>query len=222
VSKFDDSRRSFVKAAAAASAVGLVNVPNVGFAEEKPTVSLRPGESWMNPPKRWWRQGETVFCTAEPKTDFWRKTFYGYVTDNGHLLYRTMSGDFTTTVKVMGTYHDLYDQAGLMVRTDEANWMKCGVELVEDRQYLSVVFTRDFSDWSTARLPEGTGPVWMKVIRKGDSLDILYSLDGKGFTESRMGYFSPSRSVMVGPMCAAPEGNGFEARFEDWKIETKS
>jgi uncharacterized protein len=131
-----------------------------------------------------------------------------------------VAGEFTTTVKVSGKYHDLYDQAGLMVRKDEANWMKCGVELVEGKQYLSVVFTRDFSDWSTARLPEGTGPVWMRVARKGDSLDVFYLLDGKEFIQCRMGYFAPSESMMVGPMCAAPEGKEFEVRFEGWTIQT--
>jgi uncharacterized protein len=217
-----DSRRAFMKMAAVTAAASLADVPTLVSEQEQPTASIRPGETWMNPPKRWRRDGNIVYCTADPKTDFWRKTFYGYITDNGHLLYRTMSGDFTTTVKVTGNYHELYDQAGLMVRTDEANWMKCGVELVEGKQYLSVVFTRDFSDWSTQLLPGKAGSIWMRVRKKGDSLDVFYSLNGNEFVECRMGYFAPSSSVMVGPMCAAPEGNGFDVQFEDWKIETKS
>lgn len=46
--------------------------------------------------------GLSLFCIADPKTDFWRKTFYGYSTDNGHFYYRRMRGDFTTQVKVTG------------------------------------------------------------------------------------------------------------------------
>jgi regulation of enolase protein 1 (concanavalin A-like superfamily) len=67
-------------------------------------------------------------------------------------------------LKFLGQYHDLYDQAGLMVRADAQTWMKCGVEFVDGKQNVSVVFTRDFSDWSTARLPEGTGAVWIRVV----------------------------------------------------------
>jgi hypothetical protein len=127
-----------------------------------------------------------------------------------------MSGEFTTTLKVTGQYRDLYDQAGLMVRLDERNWMKCGVEFVDRAPHMSVVFTRDYSDWSTFTLGNYTGPLWLKVVRQKDSLDIAHSLNGKDYVEDRQGYFPPDQSVMVGPMSAAPEGKGFDVRFENW------
>jgi hypothetical protein len=40
--------------------------------------------SWMNEPESSKRLGETMVVHSRPKTDFWRKTFYGYITDNGH------------------------------------------------------------------------------------------------------------------------------------------
>jgi uncharacterized protein len=129
-----------------------------------------------------------------------------------------VSGDFSTSVKFEGEYHDLYDQAGLMVRLDDLNWMKCGVEFVDGKPHMSVVFTRDFSDWSTYSLGDFSGPMWLRVERKKDSLDIFHSLDGKNFLEDRMGYFVPSPHVLVGPMLAAPEGKGFEVRFDDWTV----
>jgi regulation of enolase protein 1 (concanavalin A-like superfamily) len=135
---------------------------------------------------------------------------------------RSISGDFTAQVKFLGQYHDLYDQAGLIVRADAQTRMKCGVEFVDGKQNVSVVFTRDFSDWSTARLPEGTGAVWIRVVGKGPALDIFYSLDGSQWIESRQGYLSPANDLLVGPMCATPEGKGFEVRFEDWKVEKAS
>src|ERR1043166_99071 len=38
------------------------------------------------------------------------------------------AGDFTAELRVAARYEALYDQAGLMVRIDEANWVKAGVE----------------------------------------------------------------------------------------------
>jgi len=31
---------------------------------------------------------------SRSKTDFWRKTFYGYITDNGHFFCLPVGGDF--------------------------------------------------------------------------------------------------------------------------------
>lgn len=175
-------------------------------------------ESWFNEPKQWRREGNVLICTANPKTDFWRKTYYPYITDNGHFLARKVKGDFVATIKVSGQYHDQYDQAGLMVRYDESNWMKCGVEFFEGKQNMSVVFTRDYSDWSTAPLASGN-PLWVRIARKGSAFNIFYALDGKTFTLARSGYLTPAEIVELGPMLAAPEGKGFEARFEDFAIE---
>jgi hypothetical protein len=208
------SRRNFV---AGAAATGITLATRDVFAQQAPPA-IFPDGKWLNEPHHWRKDGSSLLVTADPKTDFWRKTFYGYITDNGHLYYRNLKGEFTTTLKVSGQYHDLYDQAGLMVRLDEQNWMKCGVEFVEGSPHLSVVFTRDYSDWSTFNLGSYSGPLWLKVVRQKDSLDIAHSLNGKDFVEDRQGYFPPGQSVMLGPMCAAPEGKGFEVRFEDWTI----
>src|SRR5262249_9550675 len=139
------------------------------------TLTSDGSEAWLNEPKHWRRNGSSIICTADPKTDFWRKTFYGYITDNGHFLHRRFKGDLPPPIKITGQSHDLYDQAGLMVRVDETTWMKCGIEFVDGHQNVSVVITRDFSNWATARLPDGAGPLWMKVVRKGPALDIFQS-----------------------------------------------
>ena len=56
--------------------------------------------------------------------------------------------DFVASVKVTGQYKALYDQAGLMLRLDDQNWIKTGIEYVDERQNVSAVVTREFSDWS--------------------------------------------------------------------------
>ena len=50
--------------------------------------------TWMNEPASWKRSGDVLTVRSRAKTDFWRKTFYGYVTDNGHFFHAPVSGDF--------------------------------------------------------------------------------------------------------------------------------
>jgi regulation of enolase protein 1 (concanavalin A-like superfamily) len=159
------TRRAFLAGVTATGASLALSNPILALGAVPQTGS--PDEAWLNPPKHWRTEGSSLVCTADPKTDFWRKTFYGYVTDTGHLRYRRVQGDFTTQVKLSGQYRDLYDQAGLMVRIDAENWMKCGVEFVDGNQNMSIVYTRGFSSWATGRLPGGPSSLWLKVVRKG-------------------------------------------------------
>ncbi|MGH7822923.1 MAG: DUF1349 domain-containing protein, partial [Candidatus Binatia bacterium] len=63
---------------------------------------------WLHEPPLWRMEGETIHVTSGPKTDFWRKTHYGFIRDTGHFYHRPVPGDFTAEVKVTGRYRDLY------------------------------------------------------------------------------------------------------------------
>jgi regulation of enolase protein 1 (concanavalin A-like superfamily) len=130
-----------------------------------------------------------------------------------------VSGEFTFQARINGKYEALYDQAGIMVRSDPLNWIKCGTEFFDGRRHASVVFTHDFSDWSTMPDLSDNAPIWWRVVRKKDSIEALCSLDGKEFISVRQGYFLPGTRVKVGIMCAAPEGHGFDASFDNFKLD---
>lgn len=173
---------------------------------------------WYNEPPKWRAEGETLTATAGARTDFWRKTHDGGMRDHGHFYYKAVTGDFTARVKLIGQYVGLYDHAGLMVRVDEAHWLKCGIEFVNGVQNASVVVTRDWSDWSI--LPLANPPaMWLQVVRRGVTLEISFSLDGESYTMIRQAFLTEAATVQVGPMLAAPVGAGFEARFEGLRIE---
>lgn len=215
-------RRTFIQRsamAAAAAAVGtrsmLGSAPSV-FAPAQDLVSQM---KWMNEPAAFKQVGGVLTVRSKPKTDFWRRTFYGYITDNGHFFQLPVKGDFVFQATVNGEYAALYDQAGLMVRQDAENWMKCGTEYFDGSRHASVVFTRDFSDWSTMPDLSNAAAVWWRAVRKKDSIETHCSLDGKNFTTIRQGYFPPGTQVEVGIMCAAPEGPGFDAVFDNLKLE---
>ena len=173
---------------------------------------------WQNKPLVWSTQSDTIKIASDQKTDFWRQTHYGFIRDNGHFYYKDVKGDFIAEVKVSGQYKELYDQAGLMVRLDEANWLKCGIEFIEGVQQVSAVVTRDYSDWSVAPLSHNPSSVWMRVTRRGPALEVHYSLEGEKYTMLRMAYLTSVETLSVGVMCASPDGNGFSTTFEGFKV----
>jgi regulation of enolase protein 1 (concanavalin A-like superfamily) len=173
---------------------------------------------WYNEAPTWREEDNRIHITTAPKTDFWRKTHYGFIRDNGHYYYTPVSGDFDAAVKVSGQYRDLYDQAGLMVRIDEQNWLKCGIEYVDGVQHISAVFTRDFSDWSVTPLPQKPPCIWLRLTRRSEAIEIHYSLDGSQYTLLRLGYLLPEQNATVGVMCASPDGEGFAVCFEDFAV----
>jgi uncharacterized protein len=176
---------------------------------------IKNGWRWLNEPKQW--SGDTI--TADPDTDFWRTTHYGFVRDSAHVLGIDRTGDFELTVTFSGDYTAEYDQAGIGLWIDDRNWIKTGIELVKDQQLLSAVVTREVSDWSVVPLAEAAGKVTLKAVREGDSVTISYGLNGAPpATMLRMAYFPPEMSVLAGVMCASPTGKGFATRFEDITI----
>lgn len=216
-------RREFLRDAVVLSAAMLLGGAPCALGAQSGAATnadLVARMQWMNNPASWKNDGDRIVVHSRPKTDFWRKTFYGYITDNGHFLHLPAKGDFTFEARVNGQYAALYDQAGLMVRSDPENWMKCGTEFFDSARHASVVFTRQFSDWSTMKDLSDSAPVWWRAVRKKDSIETLCSVDGKNFVSVRQGYFVTTPEVQVGIMCAAPEGPGFEAVFDQLKLVT--
>jgi regulation of enolase protein 1 (concanavalin A-like superfamily) len=173
---------------------------------------------WYNEPPSWRDEGGILTVTTAPDTDFWCVTHYGFVRDTGHVRYAMIAGDVTAEVHVQGAYRDLYDQAGLMIRLDERNWIKCGIELVDGVQQVSAVVTREYSDWSVAPLPDPPPALWLRVSRRGSALEVQYALDGERYALLRLAYLPPAEVVRVGPMCASPEGDGVTVAFEGFTV----
>ncbi|HZC36405.1 MAG TPA: DUF1349 domain-containing protein [Chthoniobacterales bacterium] len=183
-------------------------------------MSIRVEEwlmQWLNEPPAWKSENNLLSVVTGANTDFWRVTHYGFIRDNGHFYYQDRTGDFTVQVKVTARYETLYDQAGIMIRMDAANWIKTGVEYTDGLPHFSAVVTRDFSDWSV--LPaDSLGPVWLRLTRLGNSVRIQYSIDGLSFLLLRLAYFPETTSTQVGLMCCSPEREGFEVEFSEFQI----
>jgi regulation of enolase protein 1 (concanavalin A-like superfamily) len=173
---------------------------------------------WLNEPPAWSDADGVLEVTTGERTDFWRKTHYDFLRDDGHFHHREIAGDFTATLAFSGDYRELYDQAGLMLRIDEANWIKAGIELVGGRQMLSAVVTRDHSDWSTMPLGEPVEWMHLRCTRQADAVRLEWSDGRTPFALFRLAYLPAAESLLVGPMCCSPQRAGFMARFHPLDI----
>ncbi|MGW4468855.1 DUF1349 domain-containing protein [Nonomuraea sp. NPDC004354] len=173
---------------------------------------------WINPPREWTADdGLSLVCDAG--TDLWRRTRYGYTYDTAHLFGRIVSGDFLLTVTFSGGYAEQYDQAGAVLRIDEENWIKAGVEYVDGAFHLSTVVTRQVSDWSALPLPAAAESVTFTMERRGDAVTVGYGMDGAAPASTlRLAYFPPGAPALAGAMAAAPVGKGFPVRFDSLSV----
>jgi regulation of enolase protein 1 (concanavalin A-like superfamily) len=157
--------------------------------------------SWINAPERWHLDGERLRVVTDNATDFWRETHYGFTRDNGHIFGCDTGGDFTMQVRVRANYVALYDQAGLMVRLHERNWLKAGIEKSDGQCQLSSVLTVSRSDWATGAYGGDPADFWMRAT---------VSADGKRWPLVRLAPFPKAASYLVGRCAARPNAPGWK------------
>lgn len=175
--------------------------------------------NWFNEPEKWEIKDKNTFSLFVPaKTDYWRISHYGFTVDDAPFYYATYGGEFEVKVKITGNYVTTFDQMGIMLRINEEEWIKAGVEFVNGKQNVSAVVTHKTSDWSVVELAQAPVSIWMKAVRKLDAVEIFYSLDDKKYTMIRTCYFKDNAPVMVGLVAACPDGKGFNATFENFKV----
>jgi regulation of enolase protein 1 (concanavalin A-like superfamily) len=171
--------------------------------------------NWLNAPAQWQQLGRGLSVITDDQTDFWRKTEYGFIRDNGHFAYHTAVGDFTAETTFVGRYETLFDQAGLMIRLDAERWIKSGIEFVDDTMNFSTVVTQDTSDWSMIPLPQAvrSEAVSVRLARKGPTVTTSYRRPDGHWQVARVAAFADQRHCQVGVMCCSPQRAGFEAQF---------
>jgi len=173
---------------------------------------------WLNEPLKYEIKGNNLSVQTGKSTDFWRETFYGFIRDNGHFLYKEIKDDFTVCVTFAGEYKALYDQAGLMIRVDEKNWIKTGVEFTDSELHISTVVTRDFSDWSIVSILNCSKEITIQLTRYGSALRIQYLDENGCWKLVRLAYLDIPEKCQIGIMCCSPEREGFEVEFKDFVI----
>jgi len=175
--------------------------------------------NWFNEPENWEINGSTLTMDVTPHSDYWRISHYGFTVDDAPFYYANYGGEFEAKVKVSGDYKVRFDQAGLMLRIDHENYIKCGIEFVDGKYNLSVVVTHHTSDWSVITLDRPVEYIWLKAVRRLDAVEIFYSFDDKEYTMMRNAWMQDNTPMQVGVMAACPDGDGFKARFDNFTVK---
>lgn len=175
--------------------------------------------TWFNEPEKWEIKNNGLSMFVTPQSDYWRVSHYGFTVDDAPFYYATYGGEFEAKVKITGNYKARFDQMGLMLRTDQEHYIKAGVEFVDGKYNLSTVVTHNKSDWSVITLEKTPPALWIKAVRRLDAVEIFYSFDDKNYIMMRNAPLQDNTPVMVGLMAACPDGEGFNAVFENFKVK---
>ena len=174
---------------------------------------------WFNEPEKWNIKDNALIMNVTANSDYWRISHYGFTVDDAPFYYANYGGEFEAKVKLTGNYIARFDQMGLMIRIDEKNYIKTGVEFVDGKFNVSTVVTHDKSDWSVTTLEKVPPFIWIKAVRRLDAVEIFYSFDDKNYIMTRNAPLQDNTPVMVGLMAASPDGKGFEAKFENFTVK---
>lgn len=175
---------------------------------------------WLNEPKRWSDVDGLLHISTDRETDFWQKTQYGFERDSGHFRGYAAGTDFTVQVRITGTFTELYDQAGLMVRQGSEQWCKTGLEINDGIAHLGSVLTLGHSDWALGPMPDALRGFWLRMTLHNQVLRLQYSLDGLSWPLLRLCRFASEEgaALQVGPYCCSPQREGLEVSFADLQI----
>ncbi|GAB31913.1 regulation of enolase 1 [Acetobacter pasteurianus] len=206
------TRRTVIAAGAMAGGMALGGKARAGNSSP-----WQNGE-WLNKPHQSAITADALEMVTDKGSDFWRETFYGFTRDSGHFYGLHAPSRFTAQLRIRAEYEKLYDQAGLMVRIDEKQWVKAGIELSDGRAMLSSVLTDGRSDWATAPYEGDPKDFWMRATVADGVLRLQVSADGKIWPLVRLAPFPKAASYLVGPMCCTPEREGLKVCFSDWLL----
>ncbi|MEU2610331.1 DUF1349 domain-containing protein [Micromonospora sp. NPDC007271] len=174
--------------------------------------------SWLNPPERAEESGDGLLVRPREGSDFWRRTSYGFVHDDGSALLAPFPVGSAVEVGFRLDYTAQFDQAGVLVRVDDRRWTKAGVEISDGLPQVGAVVTDELSDWSVAPVPDWSGrEVTVRVSRAGEALTVRARVDGEPWRLVRLAPLDPAAEASAGPYCCSPSRGGLVVRFTGWR-----
>ncbi len=175
--------------------------------------------TWLNPPPATTHEGSGLTVTTADGSDFWRTTYYGFERDSGHALLLPLEVGQAIEVDFLADFEHTYDQAGLLLRSDETRWVKAGVELSDGQPQLGAVVTNGLSDWSCSPVPHWRGRmVTVRASLVPGAVVVRARAGDEPWTMVRLAPLDTDRPVRAGAFCASPERSSLVVRFGQLRI----
>jgi regulation of enolase protein 1 (concanavalin A-like superfamily) len=174
--------------------------------------------TWTTEPARVDIDQHGMRVAAVGGSDAWRITSYGFIHDTEHALLAPFEPGSAVEVSFLFDFSSQFDQAGIFVRTDDATWIKTGIEWSDGDGSLGAVVTRGVSDWSLSRVEGWQGRlVTVRASRSGDALTVRARVDDEPWRLVRVAPLDPDADVTAGPYCCAPSRDGLTVHFTSWR-----
>ncbi|MCM3172493.1 MULTISPECIES: DUF1349 domain-containing protein [unclassified Paenibacillus] len=179
----------------------------------------RQAGTWTTEPVATRMDGERLIVEAKEGSDFWEKTFYGFVHQSGHALLEAWEGNEAIEVSFdLSSFTELYDQAGLMLWHGSNQWIKAGVEVNDGVAHVGAVVTDGYSDWSLSPVPEWGGRiVTIRASYHNEAVVIRARTDEHAWRTIRVARFAYTENKQAGPFLCSPKRAGFEVAFTKWR-----
>lgn len=142
---------------------------------------------------------------------------------NAPFYYTEVDGDFVMRVKVAHDFKDTYDSASIMIMIDMQNWAKACFEKTDFGTHAAVsVVTRNEESDDANGCNIDSNSVWLQITRVGNSFAFHFSEDGVTYYMMRFFNLSAGKTIKVGLLAQAPQGNGGIRTYENLTIEKKT
>ena len=126
-------------------------------------------------------------------------------------------------VKVAHDFKDTYDSASIMIMIDMQNWAKACFEKTDFGTHAAVsVVTRNGESDDANGCNIDSNSVWLQITRVGNSFAFHFSEDGVTYYMMRFFNLSAGKTIKVGLLALAPQGNGGIRTYENLTIEKKT
>ena len=173
--------------------------------------------SWTSTPENTIEAGNELWVTAKPESDYWNRTSYGFIHDSGHGLISDLKPNQAMQLEFYLDFDQQFDQAGLILFSDNDHWIKTGVEFSDGFPQVGAVVTNKFSDWSVSPVSEWMNSwVMVRISRTEDAVTIR-----AGVGELRLIRVAPIKAELnwsCGPMVCSPTRAGLTVRFRNWQV----
>lgn len=166
------------------------------------------------------REPGSLTLVAGAGTDQWQ------MTNSGPFIVLPVSGDFDVSVRMEASPVELYQRAGIGVRSaqDVNTWVNISRNFhgtISGSQGIMVLSNQQGNSSLLNNVPYTGDVCYLKIERRGASVSLFYSEDGTNWTVLQEDYVANfGDPVEVFLMASSTSGQGLIAKFSDLKLTT--